>query len=371
MTLRSYAPMRSGNNKSPLEKIKLWILAVITLLPATAVGADVDVGMNYSWWRFEPATLAGCKSRPASVFRGNWIVDQYQSADVRQIVQTQLRQMRAAGFSRLRTLIYHRRPTNDRSSGALISEDGAVVPGDRETLRSFFSDIASAGYRGLEITYGFVEQNSLYCHKNKWGDCFDPRRTDENWRFVADVAETALGVAGMPELRFDLANEGCAAPSMPAETIANAGRYLRTVAARFGERFGDQWLVSCADSARAERVALLIQQLAEINLRPRTIEMHTYSTDAGHLHGELEAANAIAQRLDAALVVGEMRYHSSDENDLLLGWLRSQPQTQLREIFEWPLRDPSTGCGMDVGPPFTPGPLLTRSEKRSTRRTEY
>lgn len=330
--------------------VALWL----TGLAGGTAAAEVEVGMNYSWWRFTPKTPAECEARPASVFRGNWIVDQYHSPEVEGAVRDQLRTMRAAGFTRLRTLVFHRRPIADQLTGALLSATGDLSPRDRKSVGEFVGDIARAGYRGLEIGFGFVEQNSLFCRKQDWGDCFESTRIEENWRFISQVAETARAAAGSMPLRFDLQNEGCPAPSMRAPAIANAAQYLTTVAARFQARFGSNWLISCADSPRSQRAALMVNQLGRAGLSPRFIEIHTYRAQPARVVEALDGADDLAERLGASLIVGEMRYHSAEQNAIVRDWLQRRPRSRLREVYQWPLHDPSSRCQMDSGPPFSP-----------------
>ena len=341
--------------KAPGIRLRRWLAVVAALVSgAASAAAQVEIGMNYNWWRFAPKSPIECETRPASVWQGNWILDQYQLPAVRRIVQGQLRSMRAAGFSRLRVMVTHSRPAKNHLSGALQSATGELSPRDAANVRAFVGDIAGAGYRGLEITYGFLEANALYCKRHNWGDCFEPSRTEENWRFISEVAQITSSAAGGMPLRFDLNNEACPAPSMPPATIANASRYLTTIARRFQARFGQNWLISCADSPNAQRAALMVRELSQGGLSPRFIEVHTYRTDPRFVSGVLDGANGLAQRLDGTLILGEMRYHSAEEMGIVRHWLQAHPQSRLREIYEWPLHDPTTGCRMDAAPPYTP-----------------
>ena len=105
-------------------------------------------------------------------------------------------------------------------------------------------------------------------------------------------------------LRFDLSNEACPASNMLPATIAtHAGRYLTTIAGRFEAQFGSNWLISCPESPRSERAALMVKLLLDAGLSPRFIEIHTYRTDPSWVFGALDGANSLAQRLDATLIL--------------------------------------------------------------------
>ena len=61
--------------------------ALALLASAGSAIAQVEIGMNYSWWRFDPQKLAECQTRPGMVWQGDWIIDQYHRPDVRETVQ--------------------------------------------------------------------------------------------------------------------------------------------------------------------------------------------------------------------------------------------------------------------------------------------
>src|SRR5437868_7502460 len=321
--------------------------ALALLASAGSAIAQVEIGMNYSWWRFDPQKLAECQTRPGMVWQGDWIIDQYHRPDVRETVQAQLHSMRVAGFTGLRTIFAYRRPIGNELTGALLSETGDVSSRDANNVRKFIADISAAGYARLEIVYGFLDRNAIFCKQQEFGDCFDSSRTEENWRFISQITEIAKEAAGLMPLRFDLAGEGCPAQNMRAETIANAGRYLSTIAGRFQAEFGPHWLVSCPDSPRSERAGFLIQQLAQAGISPEFIESHSYRADPSWIFGALDGANALARQLGATLILGEMPYHSPNQMQTIQKWLTARPESRLREIYEWPLRDPSSRCGMD------------------------
>jgi hypothetical protein len=147
----------------PLARRVATIVLASVLSAAAApvsVASDIEIGMNYNWWRFAPKTQEECRAHPASPFRGNWLLPRYQDKDVRDAVRDQLREMRRAGFTLLKIFVYHRRPHLSRDIEFFFSEDGSLAPEDRTKLQNFVSDIASAGFKGLEVATGFIDQNA-------------------------------------------------------------------------------------------------------------------------------------------------------------------------------------------------------------------
>lgn len=327
-------------------------------LATAARAAELGIGINYNWWRLNSAGLSECLTHPAAVFWGGGIVAQYQDGSVRRTAQRQLAEMRGAGFTSIRTAVFGRRPSNDRLEGPLAFDNGELAERDRASVQAFVGDIAAAGFATTEVAFGFIGENAPYCHRVQYGDCFDPSRVEENWKFIAAITEAVQAAAGGMSLRFDLSGESCPAANMPSSTLANASRYLRTLARRFQARFGDRWLVSCADSPRAERLGLLLDLLASAGLTPKFVEVHSYRAEPGYLASVLDAANLMARRIGAGLVLGEMRYHSSEQVAQIADWLRRTPDSRLIDVMQWPLADLASRCHIDTPPPYTPGPVL-------------
>jgi hypothetical protein len=336
--------------------VRILIAAIALLATAGPCRADVALGINFNWWRLDQRQIADCPGHPAAVLWGNGILSQYKQPEVRQAVKQQLTVMRQAGFTTLRAILNFRHPGPDRHEGPLVSTDGSLTETQRQSVREFVGDIAGAGFRTIELVPGPASrENNIYCRRNTWGDCFEPQRTEENWRFIVDTVEAATAAVGPHGLRFDLSNEACPAPNLAPATLANAKRYIQTIASRFSARFGDQWLFSCADSNNAVRLRLLLQDLGEAGLRPRYVEIHTYRTDPDELEKKLTAANEMAAGIGAELIIGEMRYHSTEQVEAIKAWLVRNPGSRLAEVLQWPLAQPKTRCPIDTPPPYTPG----------------
>jgi hypothetical protein len=347
----------------PALMMTVLFFAFALLLTAAVRAAEPAIGINYLWWSFTPVSLHECKveKEPRSV--GAWVVPNYQDSAVRAAARRQLRAMHAAGFTTLRTVLIYDR-SSDPDPTAFTSMDGSVSSADRAKLQNFVRDAGAAGFTTLEIVSSFDSENWIYCRNHAWGDCFNPARTDDNWRFISQTAQYAIAAAGPLALRFDLGNEQAPDPHMPARTLARAKSYLQTIAGRFRAAYGDGWLFSMArsdDSTAAEtreRLDLLVADLAEAGLKPKYLELHSYSNDGNDMVQSLDAAQAIAERIDAHIVLGELRYHSTEQASAIAGWLRKNPQSRVADLVLWPETDPSQACAILPALPYTPGPLL-------------
>jgi hypothetical protein len=324
--------------------------------------AAISLGINYNWWKFSLATLRDCKAEGDPRTTGVWILPSYDDPKVRSTVNKQLHAMRASGFTTMRIVIFHDRET-DPDPTSFVSMDGSIARADRRKLHDFVGDIAAAGFTTLEIVPDFGAENWLYCRNAVWGDCFEPSRTAENWRFIEQATQTALSGAGGMRVRVDLANEQAPDPAMPPRALAQAKTYLQTLARRFSSEFGDRWLISAArsdDSTAAEtrdRLELLVKDLAAAGLTPKFLELHDYSFDGNDMQQSLDALQAIAQRIGARVVLGELAYHNAVQAAAIRGWLARNPASRIVDLIQWPEFDPRQACAMDPLPPYTPGPL--------------
>jgi hypothetical protein len=338
------------------------VLFLVLAFGSTGDASEIGIGVNYNWWKLDLTSLEECKAQGKSRSVGTWILPAYRNPDVRQVVNDQLRTMRRAGFSTMRVLVYYKHVSwSDPTS--FTSMDGNLSSVEESELHDFVGDIAAAGFSTLEISVDFGGENWLFCRKGDWGDCFDATRTDENWRFISQVAQTALAAAGAMAIRFDLGNEHAPAPTMPARTLKQAKTYLQTIAGRFAARFGDAWLVSAGAPSDApatqatQRLDIVIADLAEIGLVSRYLELHQYSDDVAGVDSSLDAVQSLAQKTHAQVVLGELPYHNAAQSAAISDWLGGHPDSRIVDLIQWPEFDPSKICAVNPNPPYTPGPL--------------
>jgi hypothetical protein len=350
--------------------VRLILVALALAATTAAAAASPSIGINYLWWKLTPVSERECRAEGEPRAVGSWVVPNYSDAAVRRAAIGHLRAMRRAGFTTLRTVFIYAR-SSESDPTAFASTDGSVSAADKAKIGSFVRDVARAGFKTLEIASSFDSENWVYCHVRAWGDCFDPRLTADNWRFISQTARTALDAAGTLSLRFDLGNEEAPDPHMPPQTLARAKTYFQTIAGRFQASFGDDWLISAArsDASTAtetrERLNLLVADLAEAGLRPKYLELHTYSADGNDVAESLSEAQAIAERIDASVVLGELRYHSGVQAAAIAGWLAKHPSSRVVDLILWPEYDPSLACAPLPEPPYTPGPLAVPSPSPS------
>jgi hypothetical protein len=345
--------------------VRSSIVFVLLLFAATAnaMAGQIGIGINYDWWRFSLTNLRECREQQQPRSVGSWILPQYQDAHVRAMVKAQLAAMHRAGFTSLRIMDFYYHTTDAHADDSFTSTDGSITASDRRKLGDFVRDIASAGFTSLEVVPSFQAENWLYCRNHTWGDCFEPRRTSENWRFIEQTARTVLAAKGSMTVRFDLGNEAAPDPSMALKTLANARVYLQTIAGRFQAEFGSIWAISAARSdastavETSARQELLLNDLAQAGLRPKFLELHLYTADGNDIADSLNRMETLAERIDAQVVLGELRYHSDAQAAAIGGWIAAHPASRIVDLIQWPEYDPSQICAIDPQPPYTPGPL--------------
>ncbi|HEY5426206.1 MAG TPA: hypothetical protein VIJ77_06625 [Candidatus Tumulicola sp.] len=348
-----------------MRSLVRWVLPVLVffaLVGPAAAARGVEIGINYNWWKFGLTSLHECRVEKQPRSAGSWILPAYQRPAVRATVREQLRAMRGAGFTAMRIIVFYGH-SSEADASAFTSMTGNVSSGDTDKLRAFVGDIAAAGFRSLEVVPDFGAENWLYCRHRRWGDCFDTARTDENWRFIAQITQTAMAAAGAVPVRVDIANEAAPDPRMPARTLAHAKTYLQTIAGRFDARFGPRWVISAARSAASpatetqDRIDLLVADLAAAHITPTYLELHDYSLDGNDMKMSLDTMQAIAERIGAHVILGELAYHSAVQASAISGWIERHPASRIVELAQWPEYDPTRVCAVDPTPPYTPGAL--------------
>jgi hypothetical protein len=354
----SSIPFRSGSTSCVRWLLAAAIILVaLTRLSPAAAADNPTIGINYNWYQLRADQIPECKEHSAWVLWNGGIVQQYNDPKIRASVRGQLAQMKRSGFVSMRIILHASHLPADHKEGLIHTVSGDISVQDQENIKNFVSDVATAGFRSLEVAFGFQQEGKLFCKINEWGDCFDPGRTDANWRFIDSSAALVKSSAQAMSLRFDLDNEGCVAPSMPPRTIVNAKKYLATIASRFREKYGDdEWLISCPDSQRAARLAAMLDGLKEFNLKPKFLEIHTYREEPDHVREVITAANDMAAQIDAKLILGELRYHSGIQEKIVHDFIHDQRNSRIVDILQWPLAASETKCPIDVQPPYDPGP---------------
>lgn len=332
------------------------VLVAACLLQPAAAAEKPKLGINYNWYQLRADQIPECDEHPAWVLWGGGVVQQYNDPKIRDAVRGQLAQMHGAGFVSMRIILHASHLPADHKEGLIHTVSGDISSQDQDNIRNFVGDVAAAGFRSLEVAFGFQQEGKIFCKVNVWGDCFDPARTDANWRYIDGATALVKSSAHAMSLRFDLNNEGCVAPSMPASTIANAKKYLSTIASRFREKYGDdEWLISCPDSQRGVRLAAMLEGLRESDLKPKFVEIHTYKEDPDHVREVITTANDMAAQIDAKLILGELRYHSAIQEKVIHEFILNHPNNRIVEILQWP-HAASGKCPIDVQPPYDPGP---------------
>lgn len=324
-------------------------------MTAISLLLSVLIGTNYNSWLFGVGSPGPCPDR------GELILASYNLPGVRDAVRKQLAEMHRAGFTSLRTFVWHPRTPYD-AKGYFVSPDGNISDDGRERIRAFVSDVAAAGFSSLEVGPNFSHANFVLCKHVVPGDCFDPSLTDENWRFIEQTAKIALGARGSMAVRFDLQNEAAPPVNSEPQYAANTRAYLTTIARRFQDEFGPLWLISATANPKAPDVQLkrtmsLLDDLQSAGLTPPLLEIHEYSEDPSAIRNTLDEIQSISQRIGAHFVVGEMLYHNATQANTIIAWERAHPQSRLIDVMYWPLVDFNDKCAAPPPPPYTPGPL--------------
>lgn len=353
----------------------IFRLLALLLLPlaAPAAGGTLRVngfehapaaagGSNYHWYALGP----GCDREPYGVLAN------YHLPGVRDLVQAQLRQMRAGGQDRIATGVIHLRapwPTGGAWTGTLLdSSGGDLHPTYKANLALFLADIGEAGF--VQVLFRYFPQGG---NDPQYWSAWDEDRYQENWNLVWNLEAvlqasgldylTDLGVELMPRARIlDLPGYPLVRPEEPANPVLTeyARRLWREYASQFGAGHSVGFsFVSDDDRVRTEA---RVRHLPTVYTGPWSAGVWPAAL-ALDLYGTARAGEAtMIRRHDshvrgipgaAALpwIIAEAYY---DDAAAAGGVLEGMADTgrQVLWLAQWPLaRADACGAGVNQAPP--------------------
>ena len=296
--------------------------------------------MNFSFIDVDLSRVGECPTSRGATLQRSTFLPRYDQPAVRQRVRDQLEGMRRSGFTEIRTIIY--------SGKAPVSADwfDVVVP-DRaaRAVRQYIEDVRDAGYSRAILAFGMQGVASPSCRKSEWGDCFDGD-AKTNVRFMLAVRR-ALGSQPPLAMRYDIAPELCAPPSLPSLLRSNLVGYVRSIATMYGAEYpSDETTSSCIASRFAEGQPETDRIFAEAGGGPAYFDIHIYQGTRYNLPSILD------RPWQKPLIVGETTYGDSQFLKMTLDQFALQG-AQLDAVYFWPLARISGRCHVDVAPPYT------------------
>jgi hypothetical protein len=347
--------------------LRMALLSAIWLTGAVGAGAAdrVLLGINYTHYRLDKEALSQCdRVRNGPLSQGG-IISQYEQPKLRSVVTGQLTAMRGAGFEAVRTFVWYRSQAPDAKRG-LISSRPEALETKLENVTEFVADVAAAGFSQLVLVFGPVGENSPYCRREQWGDCFDESRRGENWNTIVRVREAALrGAAGKIDVHFDLSNEACPSRFIKNVYAGNSERYIKDIYARYVGTFGSRDVrISCAVGDSKDRLGKLLEIYRQVGHLPPVAEIHSYDADPATFYRQLKEAHEVLAGTNMKLVLGEVLFQNLAQAAVLNSFMTLHSDHRITGIFQWPLSVPGSQCGQDVEPPFSPGPYLGSERDR-------
>jgi hypothetical protein len=274
----------------------------------------------------------------------NGIVLHYDRPGMRRLVRSELVAMHVAGIQTVRILLWNMSDITGQDWGVIPSSGGKIPEPYRSNLIRFASDVHSAGF--LLLTVSFSPQwtsNPVgeYGPNGLTADRWDPTKFDENWNFVADVHKLVKEF-GPNVTHFDFMQEGPPSRYQPAFIIDRMQNYIATMWTRYVAAFGkDDVTVSTISKGRpvdaSDRLQHLIDALRSTGLGfPNWFEVHPDWTSPDVLN-QLQAVDETLRAsglLTQSLVIGESSY----ENPAVAADIRRFMDSSSRpvaEVYEW------------------------------------
>ena len=211
--------------------------------------------------------------------------------------------------------------------GIVPSLGGKLVEPYRSNLIRFVSDIKTAGFTGLTISFLYrVGRTTL--ETTKPPGAWDPTKLDENWKLLEDVHKLAQPFA-LATMHYDPIQEG--APSIYQPPAVVVEFYIATMWTRYAPEFGkdDMTVAVIAKGGRADwndRMENLLLAFRSTGLGyPAYFEVHPTWTSP-EAYNDLIAVDNVLRAyglMTQPLVIGESSY----ENAAVAGVLRASCAT--------------------------------------------
>ncbi len=287
-------------------------------------------GSNYIAYRMD-----GCLREPYGV------VNSYDVAS--STIQSQLRQMVAAGQRRLRIPILHHRASDSGTS--MDSTGGNLSAKNRANLANLLAAVKDAGFAEVEVGFFPLEANSPM----DW-DALNEDYYQENWNLISNL-HPIIAQAGIP-YRIDLSNEAMPMSGDKQGRFQYATRLWNDYTWNFGK----------ADTIGFSMTVWLAGRVAQIptvygNNPPDVLEFHLYRDPSGWNKDEyvqfVDAKNKMNDLgLNQPIIVGETYFNDATSAANIRRAINDTGANVLH-LLQWPMtyQNNCPDTGVDTTPP--------------------
>jgi hypothetical protein len=328
------------------------VAALLALALATAgAGRSAQppplIGANYTHYANVDCSLAN-----------TGIVTHYQDRGIRRLVRAQLAAMHAAGVQTLRLLLWYLTDASDENWGPVSSGKGRILEPYRSNLIRYLSDVRSAGFKQLTVSF------SPEYHNLPLDPAYDPGTFDENWHFIRDVTPL-LKRYGPASTHIDLSNEEPAGKYDSSTAVANTKTYVTKLWTAYVARFGSAGATFSViggdgpDDASARLQNLVDALRASGKTLPGWFDIHPPYTGSGTLAVLRGVDQTLtSDHLSQPLVVGEEAYDYTPVAQAIAQFM-SESSRPVLEVMEWPLAASRPCDNISVSAPYRVDNYLT------------
>lgn len=307
------------------------------------------VAMNFSFLDPVIEDAGRCASNPTINFGGYMFLPRYEETGIRPRVLEQLRGMRQSGFDAVRTLVsFADRPSAHADWFDRLRDAKQAA----RIVRTYVRDVEDAGFSHVQLAFAPQAGANPACRRQDWGDCFDANSISDSTAFLVSVRKDVV-VSRSTSLQIDLSNEACWTQTMSPGLRDNLRSYVRSLIAHYTREFPDDaTTISCQINRFADGREQLDAAYAAAAARPSFYQIHAYDNTQMRLEAVLPSVLRTLADLTIPLTIGEVSYGRSTYVDTLLRAL-TEHAIPVELMAFWPLRNASSGCGVDVAPPYT------------------
>jgi hypothetical protein len=249
------------------------------------------------------------------------------------------------------------RPTDPL--GMLVATNGKLPVEQVNNIVAYVTDAKSIGYERFIIVLGPQGTSNPKCKRLEWGDCYNQKYLNLTWS-VTDQVVRAVQLPSLSgiDVVFDISPEACFPPSPKELVDKNLESYSRYMIRNYRDTLGGQKFFSSCGAGNADRAILGLsgqqRMFNELDVRPSSIDIHVYDTDAAKVKKLLINADRVARELQVPLDVHETYYDHPNIFSTVSELLSSEELTSLRAILVFPRKNKSP-CQIDVAPPYSMG----------------
>jgi hypothetical protein len=270
------------------------------------------------------------------------------------------------GARSVRTILWYRHAEDEQMArrrkdplGLAVASDGALGREVIGNLLGYIDDARKAGFERFFVVIGPQGTANPKCRRKQWGDCFDERLLELNWKVVQQVHEAVFSSDRGIDVVLDVAPTACPSPAGHAILDKNLATASRFILETYKRKFDDRHFIASCGVVHARRdlvkVTGRVTLFQELGLKPAGLDVHIYETEPSRVTATLVESSKEAARLAVPLIVAETFYDHPNIFAAVRELKVSGKLGDLSDLLAFPRRTGSR-CQIGVSAPYDLSP---------------